>query len=144
MNKEKDAFESSRTQRATLRVEKTNAREVYRQKREEVERQSIKVNRAKAALMAIKREQDGLKKRNARLKRSKKVMSKQLEDKKIDIHKLLQRANIYEDILKRGEVKIQEKKEDMRALVLKVRFFILHLYFNSSLAAYFLFFEIVC
>ena len=119
--KEKDAYESSRAQRATLRVEKTDVREIFRQKREEVDRQLVKVNRARAALSALKREQESLKNRNTRLRRSKKIMSKQLEDRKKDIHKLLQRANIYEEILKQGEVKIQEKKEDMRALVLQVR-----------------------
>ena len=118
--KEKDAYESSRTLRATLRVGKTDAREVFRQKREEVERHVVKVNRAKAALSALKREQEGLEYRNSRFKRNKKIMSKQLEDRKKAIYKLLQRANIYEEILKQGEVKIQEKKEDMRALVLQV------------------------
>ena len=118
--KEKDSHENSKSSRATLRVEKTNARSLYREKKEEEERQAGKVNKLKSILGSLQRHVSQLKARRGFVKRRSSLMSDQLGDKKIELHLMLQRANMHEETLKKGELAIQQKKEDIRALKIQV------------------------
>jgi len=120
LTKEKDSHESSKISRAMLRVEKTNARELYMEKREEEDRQVGKIDKLKSILGSLQRDDIQLKSSNKRLATRSRLMSDQLGDKKIEVHSLLQRANIHEETLKRGELAIQQKKEDIRAIKIHV------------------------
>mmetsp|Transcript_15035 Transcript_15035/g.17162 ORF Transcript_15035/g.17162 Transcript_15035/m.17162 type:complete len:734 (+) Transcript_15035:216-2417(+) len=119
LTKEKDAHESSKSNRAILRSEKTKLRAEYRQKREIAERIFLQVSKLKSTLSCLQKEILRLQNRNERLEGGKRNMAEQLEDKKVEIYKLLQRANAYEETLKKGELSIEQKREDIRAIKLE-------------------------
>jgi len=118
--KEKDGNEDSKAHRAILHVEKTKSQGIQRDKRDEVEKRVVKANNLKAALASAHRDMVRLHSQNDRLAGAKRTMAEQLESKKYDIQKLLQRAIAYEQTLKKGELRSQERKEDIRALSLQV------------------------
>jgi len=117
--KEFEVHNSSRINRAMLRREKTNARYLYREKKEEVDRQTIKRDKLKATASSLQRNRARLQTQNDRMSNSKNFMLEQLEERKNEIHQLLQRANTYEQVLKHGELNTQRRMEDSRALMLQ-------------------------
>ncbi len=118
--RERDAHDISKVNRANLRVEKTKIRAEYRRSREQADRCVLRIAKLKSTLAGLQKESSRLKSRNGRLENGKRMIAEQLDDKKVEIHTLLQRANAYEEALKRGELAIQEKKEDIKALRLQV------------------------
>ena len=119
--KECEGHISSRINRVTLRREKTKTRYLYREKKEEVNRQTIKTDKLKATVSSLQRNRARLQTQNDRMSNAKKNMLEQLEERKNEIHQLLQRANTYEQVLKHGELNTQRRMEDSRALMLQVR-----------------------
>lgn len=120
LSKECDAHSSSKMNISNLRVEKTKLHVDLRQKRDERDRLILQIEKLKSTLTSLQREVSHLKIRNGTLENGKQLIAEQLEDKKIAIHELLQRANAYEEALKKGEMSIQQKKEDIRAINLQV------------------------
>ena len=118
--KEKDSHQNSKSSRAMLRVEKTNTYASFREKLEEMERQKNKIDRQKSVIGSQQRDILQLKARNTFLKERSRLISDQMSQKKGEFHSLLQRANIHEEILKRGELAIEQKKEDIRVLQIQV------------------------
>jgi chromosome segregation ATPase len=118
--KEKDSHESSKSSRSMLRVEKTNAYTAYREQKEEAERQKSKIDNLRSIMGSLQRDIVQLKARNGFLENRSRLMSDQMSHKKIELHSLLQRENVLEETLKRGELAIEQKKEDIRALQIQV------------------------
>ena len=117
--KECDAHENSQSNRAILRAERNNTRMLYRGKRDEVERQSVQIDKLNSSVSSLQRDRVRLKTRNESMSHTKKVMADQLEGRKKELLLLYQRANFYENALKHGETTIQRRKEDIRMLELQ-------------------------
>ncbi len=124
LDKEKDAHGTSKASMATLRVECKRSRATYRDKQGQKERQEGTIEKLKTVLGDIRRSTLQLRNRNERLSSRSKNMTDQLEEKRADLHSLLQRSNLYEETFKRGELAIQQKKEDIRVIQIQVRIFI--------------------
>lgn len=122
LEKERDALEASKINSSNLKVEKTKLRSHLREKQIEVDRKNALIAKLQSALTGLERESKRLKTRNECLEGGKRIIAGQLEDKKVEAHKLLLSANLYEEALKKCGLSIQEKKEDVRALKLEVRF----------------------
>ena len=122
LEKERDSFNCSKVVRVNLRVEKTKLRSILRKKKEETNSLDIHISKLQSALASLKKESNHLRVRNGTLEKGKRLIAEQLDDKKIEIHKLLQRANAYEEALTQGDLVIQHKNEDTRILRLEVRF----------------------
>lgn len=120
LKKERGSYESSKSRAAKLRVERRNITNKCRERREELERQEFKMDHLQNILRDLHRDIEQSKDRNRRLTSRSRLMSNQLEDKKIDLHSLLRRANIYEETLKKGDLAIQQKKEEIRMLKVQV------------------------
>ena len=114
--KEKDSHENSKKNKAMLRVENTKAKNKFRERHEENERVEGQIDKLRSALGNLQRGVIHQKTRNRLLTNRNRLMSEQLGDKKIELHSLLKRANIQEEILKRGELAMQQKREDIRAI----------------------------
>lgn len=119
--KECDAHNNSKVNCTNLRVEKTKLQAELRQKRDERDRQVLQIAKFSSMKTSLQKEATRLQIRNSTLENGKRLIAEQLELKKLEIHKQLQRANAYEAALKKGELAIQQKKEDIKALKLQVR-----------------------
>ncbi len=118
--KEKDSHENSKSNRAILRVDKTNSYASYREKQEEAERQKNKIEKLRSIVGSLQRNITQLKARNRFLRNRSRLMADQMSHKKNEVHLLLQRANVLEETLKRGELAIEQKKDDIRTLQIQV------------------------
>ena len=112
--KELDAHENSKVSNRVLRVEHTKAKSKLRENQEENEREGGNIDRLKTILATLQRDIIHQKTRNRLLANRNRLMSEQLSDKKIEVHSLLKRENLQEEIIKRGKLAMQQKREDIR------------------------------
>mmetsp|Transcript_288 Transcript_288/g.459 ORF Transcript_288/g.459 Transcript_288/m.459 type:complete len:551 (+) Transcript_288:1050-2702(+) len=119
LEKEKDALESCRGSKAALRGEAKDIRSVHRKKVLEMESLVVQIDKLRSNLSGQQKELDRIECQNNRFGNVKKIMSDQLSDKKHEIHRLLQQENAYEQVLRRGEISLQQRNQDIRALKLK-------------------------
>mmetsp|Transcript_31115 Transcript_31115/g.93311 ORF Transcript_31115/g.93311 Transcript_31115/m.93311 type:complete len:362 (+) Transcript_31115:1622-2707(+) len=90
-----------------------------REKQDELELQAVQVDKLNSTVSSLQRDMLRLTARNERLSNAKRRMADQLEDRKKELHRLYQRANLYEHALKRGDIAVQRKREDIRMLKLQ-------------------------
>lgn len=113
---EKNSHENSKKRKAMLRVDKTKATAKFRERQEANERVGGQIDKLKSVLGNLQRDIIHEKTRNRLLINRNRLMSEQLSDKKIEYHSLLKRENIQEEILKKRELAIQQKRQDIKAI----------------------------
>jgi hypothetical protein len=116
LTKERDCHVSDRNFRATSRVEITNIKAVLSRMKEETEYQHKNIRNLKSILEALSRDAINESMRNGLLYERNSILYEQLNDKKSEIHFLLLRVNTQEESLKRGNLSLIQKQEDIHSL----------------------------
>lgn len=114
--KEKDHHDGRKSNNVVLRVDKTQAKECFRSKQTEESRLAMQIKKMKSILSGLKRNSSQLKSQNRQISNKIQLMTNRLDDKRLEIHSLLQRSNLLEETQKRGDLATAQKKEDLRAL----------------------------
>lgn len=116
LTKERDYHDNDRNSRATLRVEITNLKGLIVRKKEEIDYQDKNIRNLKSILEAVSRDAISESMKNRLLYERNSILREQLNDKKSEIHSLLLRVNIQEETLKRGNLSLVQRKEDIHSL----------------------------
>lgn len=108
--------EKAKYERDALRSESNKNQALYREKQEEIEQQIMRIDKLNSVINTIEREMLKLKREYERAVEARNFMGVQLIDRNDELCILYEKSNIQEETLKKGEISLKEREEEVRML----------------------------
>jgi hypothetical protein len=120
LNKEKISHQQAQVQRDTLRQDLNKMLSEYRAKQNIVEQQIQEIEKLNVVINALERDMLDLKAKYERGVEDRNVTGVQLIDRNDELCVLYERANQQQEALKRGELELMRKEEELRMIRLSI------------------------
>jgi hypothetical protein len=118
--KERAAHQSSQAQRDALRLDTNKAQAEYKKKQEMVDQQITEIEKLNSIINGLERAMLRLKATYETSVEARNFTGVQLIDRNDELCILYEKANLQEQTMKKGEIAIQQKDEDIRMLKLQL------------------------
>uniref|UniRef100_A0A7S1U464 Cilia- and flagella-associated protein 58 central coiled coil domain-containing protein n=1 Tax=Phaeomonas parva TaxID=124430 RepID=A0A7S1U464_9STRA len=119
LQKEHAARQAAQTQRDALRLDTNKAQAEYRRQQEKVEQQIVEIDKLNSIINSLEGDMLRLKRQFEDAVEARNMTGVQLIDRNDELCILYEKANLQEETLKRGEIALSEKEEEIRLLRLQ-------------------------
>lgn len=112
--------EKAKYERDALRAETNKNQASYREKQENIEQQIMRIDKLNSVINTIEREMLKLKRDYERAVEARNFSGVQLIDRNDELCILYEKSNIQEETLKKGEISLKEREEEVRMLEVNI------------------------
>jgi chromosome segregation ATPase len=118
--KERLAHQTAQQARDALRLDTNKCQAVYRQKQEQVEQQIVEIDKLNSIINTMEKEMLALKKKYEMAVEARNYTGIQLIDRNDELCILYEKSNIQEQTVKKGEIEIRKREDEIRMLHLEL------------------------
>ena len=119
LQKEQALHQAAQTQRDALRLDANKAQSDHRRQQERVEQQIVEIDKLNSIINGLEADMLRLKRQCEDAVEARNLTSTQLADRDVELSVLQEKADLQEETLKRGELALSEKEEEIRLLRLE-------------------------
>jgi len=120
LSKERLAHQVAQANRDGLRLDTNKCQAQYRQKQEQVEQQIVEIDKLNSIINTMEKEMLALKKKYENAVEQRNYTGVQLIDRNDELCILYEKSNLQEQTLKRGEIEIRKREDEIRMLHLEL------------------------